>query len=321
MLTAATSQFMQPRQHAPADPHRRCCAAAPQHSPVLLAASRRIARRPAAPPRRQAGPGEPDTARLSHRTLAELGGRPRRAVQVCVATPRRRRPPSSRTRCAARTWPTSCRGGGRRSSSARPSTRCRRCGARSRRPASRSRWRATSCRCRTNPASARCSRCCAARCWRTGSAETAVELLTRSAERHPRPAPACGCARQAGRCAGAGPSPQPARDRGSRWRRRLDPAPPRGGNGSSTAGKRWQGRALGGLGRLPAWPMRAAGRARPGRRPRPGRGARALRVGRGSPTTCRPAARSCSSTAWRVQEIRRRRWPSRRCAEDADAGC
>ena len=131
--------------------------------PLLLAASRRIARRlPAAP-----APGG-DAAFAPRAACRSAAARPERCGSASPR-PRRRRPPSSPTPCAGRTWPTGCRGGGWRSSSGPPSGSCRRCGGRSPPPGSRSRWPGTSCRCPTSRASARCSRCCAARCGPTGS--------------------------------------------------------------------------------------------------------------------------------------------------------
>ena len=98
--------------------------------PLLLAASRRIARRlPAAP-------APAVTRRRTARSCRSAAARPERSGSASPR-PRRRRPPSSPTPCAGRTWPTGCRGGGWRSSSAPPSGSCRRCGGRSPPPGSR----------------------------------------------------------------------------------------------------------------------------------------------------------------------------------------
>ena len=137
---------------APAAAAARCCSRPRGGSPGGC----RPPRRPAVTPLRTARSG---------RSAAARPGR----CGSAWPRPRRRRPPSSPTPSAGRTWPTGCRGDGWRSSSGPPSGSCRRCGGRSPRPGSRSRWPGTSCRCRTSRASARCSRCCAARCGPTGS--------------------------------------------------------------------------------------------------------------------------------------------------------
>ena len=83
------------------------------------------------PPRRLAV-----TRRRTARSCPSAAARPERSGSASPR-PRRRRPPSSPTPCAGRTWPTGCRGDGWRSSSALPSGSCRRCGGRSPPPGSR----------------------------------------------------------------------------------------------------------------------------------------------------------------------------------------
>ena len=225
----------------------------------------------------------------------------------------------------------------------RRSARCRCCGGRWPRPGSRSRSPATSCRWPRSPAPGRCSCCCAARCGpATLDEEAAAELLTgplggtdalglRRLRRALR--------RRAGRGAGEPPSaasrwPRALRDRrellgvrtraAARGRRRGSPACWRargrmalapGGTAHDVLWAVWQRVRPG-----PAWQAASAAGGSRGavRRPRPGRGGRAVR--RGRPVRDPAAAgldRGCSWTAWPGRRSPATPWPS--APRDGDA--
>ena len=151
--------------------------------PVLLAASRRVAARlPAAAGLSAAGDPPRPGPRLASPAASPPGRGHRDLLPLATGTPgpsgswwppvSARKPPSSPTPCAVRTWWTASPGRRWPSWCARPRGRFRCCAVPWRQEAFPRSWRVMSCRWLRSRVPGRCSRCCAAPCSQERSTRT-----------------------------------------------------------------------------------------------------------------------------------------------------